>query len=1080
MTGCWTGMAGRLTGWCIRGVCAGGIGQRRGRGWQRGQQQVGQQVPSTLLPPPPSPRLLPTDLYLLLWLLIFIFLYFSPPDCLGQAANATAISGGPILTPFGTPATNAPIRVCLYPALGSPCSTAGVTLYSDGNLTQPLPNPTNLNSQGVYALFTTNGNYIIQIQTTPLPALPVTIFHFAPSAGGGGSGTVNPGQAAFAVYPTTLGSIVNPSSSFTYDIATGTVLTGPKITASVNKVINVTAPPYNALADCSTDNQTAITNAMNDALTQNASVYFPATGSGCFLTSTITWKGQSFFGAGVLLTTIKGMPGVDVFQTPDSAVALQSGANVHDLKIIVDTSVNASATVNGGNNTYPNRIGGTVQGTTAFTVPIAPGPLAIGYGTCTGHGFTASLSTPTTVTMACGLTNNLAAINASRVIGAPITITGAGPGGATYTGTILAVGSFTGGNTQTVTVSPVISTAVTGTTGTVLNAITPPWYFGNAGIALQCSNGNSCSGNLLNATFTNIQFVASSGLQYNFSTGIFTQIAMYNATFSNIDNVSLWAGYIEAAPPSGRVLTGDTSTFNNFNVHYAAIPFVALNGNDRVVNGLYIYASAGVQSMGPYLLTTGQTTSTSLSWTINTLYSEGAATLSGETARFMGGPHSINAANFLQGSVQGYTEWLAYGSQWNGIFGGNIHIGVGAGGNYFQGTGMVPTNITDSSNDNRFENPTILGTNSYMRRRFNPSPQPFRDTVGKLDGSFLATGNSAAPYLNISDLLTTCADWAFANAPTQQATYGSCVNDPTGTEISNSYFQSAAATTTFNLVGNAVGGAASNAWSGQARLFGINLPETKVNVYVQAECVGASSCTATGRVKDGTGAQLGFGTGLTFGSTWTTQSFTADLTSAVVGDYLNFYLDTWVNTGTNYRVAWYAIQPVNNDEHTWLYTNGLPVSSSVNLKVVDTTGAGITTGPTSSTSGDIATFNGTSGKIQDSGTALAGLAPLASPTFTGNPVAPTQATSDNSTKLATTAYVHNVVLVGSLTTTSATSDTVTVTGMSASGHCMLTATNASAATNIATTYVSAKTTNQITVTHVATASMTYDVLCGPY
>jgi hypothetical protein len=72
------------------------------------------------------------------------------------------------------------------------------------------------------------------------------------------------------------------------------------------------------------------------------------------------------------------------------------------------------------------------------------------------------------------------------------------------------------------------------------------------------------------------------------------------------------------------------------------------------------------------------------------------------------------------------------------------------------------------------------------------------------------------------------------------------------------------------------------------------------------------------------------------------------------------------------------------------------------------------------------------------------------------------------------------VLAASLTTTPGTSDNVTVTGMTSSGHCSLTASNASAATNVATTYISAKTTNHITVTHTATASMTYDVICTPY
>jgi hypothetical protein len=69
------------------------------------------------------------------------------------------------------------------------------------------------------------------------------------------------------------------------------------------------------------------------------------------------------------------------------------------------------------------------------------------------------------------------------------------------------------------------------------------------------------------------------------------------------------------------------------------------------------------------------------------------------------------------------------------------------------------------------------------------------------------------------------------------------------------------------------------------------------------------------------------------------------------------------------------------------------------------------------------------------------------------------------------------VMSGSLTTTAAASDNVTIQGITASGHCSLTATNASAAANIATTYISSKTANQITVAHTATAGMNYDVMC---
>jgi len=72
-----------------------------------------------------------------------------------------------------------------------------------------------------------------------------------------------------------------------------------------------------------------------------------------------------------------------------------------------------------------------------------------------------------------------------------------------------------------------------------------------------------------------------------------------------------------------------------------------------------------------------------------------------------------------------------------------------------------------------------------------------------------------------------------------------------------------------------------------------------------------------------------------------------------------------------------------------------------------------------------------------------------------------------------------LIIPTSFTTTSGTSDNVTVTGMTASGHCVLQATNSTADSLLTGTYVSAKTTNQITVTHAATAGGTFDIFCSP-
>lgn len=115
-------------------------------------------------------------------LLPLLFILF-PEPLAAQAANAAGVSGGPILTPYGTPAVNVPVRVCRITAIGTPCSTSGVALYSDANLTTPIANPTSTNSQGIYAFFTTAGLYLLQVQAT---ASATYTYYISPGTSGGG------------------------------------------------------------------------------------------------------------------------------------------------------------------------------------------------------------------------------------------------------------------------------------------------------------------------------------------------------------------------------------------------------------------------------------------------------------------------------------------------------------------------------------------------------------------------------------------------------------------------------------------------------------------------------------------------------------------------------------------------------------------------------------------------------------------------------------------------------------------------------------------------------------------------------
>lgn len=99
------------------------------------------------------------------------------------------------------------------------------------------------------------------------------------------------------------------------------------------------------------------------------------------------------------------------------------------------------------------------------------------------------------------------------------------------------------------------------------------------------------------------------------------------------------------------------------------------------------------------------------------------------------------------------------------------------------------------------------------------------------------------------------------------------------------------------------------------------------------------------------------------------------------------------------------------DEKQAAITGGATSITSSNLTVnralvSDGSGKVAVSGTTSTELGYV---SGVSSAIQ---TQLNAKAPLASPALTGNPTAPTQASTDNSTKIATTAYVTNAVTKG--------------------------------------------------------------------
>lgn len=96
--------------------------------------------------------------------------------------------------------------------------------------------------------------------------------------------------------------------------------------------------------------------------------------------------------------------------------------------------------------------------------------------------------------------------------------------------------------------------------------------------------------------------------------------------------------------------------------------------------------------------------------------------------------------------------------------------------------------------------------------------------------------------------------------------------------------------------------------------------------------------------------------------------------------------------------------------------------------------------------------------------------------FSSSTTIPNALTAPRSTVIPNGNYV--LPLAGTLTTTAAASDNVTIQGVTSSSHCSLTATSSTAATDSTGTFVSAKASNQITVTHPANAGRTWDIFCS--
>jgi hypothetical protein len=775
-----------------------------------------------------------------------------------------------------------------------------------------LTNPIN-SSSGIFTTTTSSVNGVLNVQAPPYNAKCDLLFQTASitiNTSGVVSGftfqSTDAGKQLIA-YQNNQGAAGSSGFGFqllawgTLSVSGGVGTISPAPTASVTSI----------LWKYGTDDHTAIQQAFTDSGNLKK-VEFPA---GTCLTSTVTHTGQSYFGHGGQgsLTDVEGMPGQDVFASPDGPIASVVGAVIEHIRETVDGSVIVSqnacnyytCTTNAGVTTFPhpsghtftvfaNRITGTWGGITPVSAanggPPAPGPAIFGPSGCSASVTNGS----TALTVPCAQFNNVAQ---EYLIGLPVKVTGAGTSGADLVTTI----ASRVGNTQVSMALPsqITSTTAAGSFGTGLQA---PWYIGNCASAYPHSDQNVSVAGTNKWVWQDVQFASNHyGIAtYSGECGILLQTAPYAHALRDVLFYGTWAGYIEALPGknyANQLYTPDGAVMENVNIQGSILPLVRYNGNPRHDSMISIYSANTPFALGQFRFGGG-------AWDVLNYYHENYSNNSGEAEKFTGTIWMLGTKNDTSSWPPPndlYFNMLTTNSFIDYPFGGSIHFGGQGNRAFIEASGFLNSYVTDIGLDNDIR--TVTQTNNVRRFSANRG----RPAINQFDSAFLTSSNSTTPYTSGSDLSSTCYDWPFIKLPAFgtpgctsviQGLSGTALSDPG--DIVGNYSRLLVSASTAWCVGTCGSGGTMF-----PKLFvvGDRVPQVSgMTAVVIARC--DQPCTQLITIRnERTNAVISSAT-LSFGTTWTTQVIpNVDLssTTTVSGDAVKVTANAIAGTGVTYQ-----------------------------------------------------------------------------------------------------------------------------------------------------------------------------------